>query len=277
MQQHFLQYHWFDGHHSVGYRAFGEVSNPNVLLCVHGISRNARDFDDIGQALSDNYYVIALDMPGRGQSDWLDEKAHYGYPLYETVAAAVIGMTGARQVDWLGTSMGGVVGMRIASMENSPIRRLVLNDIGPFIPASGRKANGASFGLDNRFASEEEGIAWIRENRTAFGPFTDAQWEKFGRDSLRKVAESEWGLDYDPGLAETRSLGDFDAWDQWERIAGPVLCVWGLESVLLNAETVARMAATGPKAEIFQVPGVGHCPGLVTEAEIAAVREFLTR
>ncbi len=276
MQQHHLQYPWFGEHPTVGYRAYGDANNPNVLICVHGISRNARDFDTIGEALSDLYYVVAIDMPGRGRSDWMDDKGHYGYPLYETVAGEVIAMTGAQQVDWIGTSMGGVIGMRIAAMDNSPIRKLVLNDIGPFIPAEGRRHNGHSFGLDNRFASEDEGINWIRENRTAFGPFTDAEWQKFGRDSLRRISDREWGLDYDPGLAETRSMDDYNAWDQWERIACPVLCVWGLDSVLLKPDTVERMRTTGPKAQVHEVPGVGHCPGLVDQDQIQAVRRFLT-
>lgn len=277
MQQHHLQYHWAGQHYQVGYRAHGGPSNPNVLVCVHGISRNARDFDTIGAALSEHYYVVAIDMPGRGQSDWMEDKSQYNYPLYETVAGEIIAMTGARQVDWIGTSMGGVIGMRVASTPGSPIRKLVLNDIGPHIPAEGRRQNSRVFGLDTRFKSEAEGIQWVRENRTAFGPFTEADWQKFGRDSLRKVSDGEWALDYDPGLGGVRSLDDYNAWDQWERITCPVLCVWGRESVLLTADTIERMKTTGPKAEVFEVPGVGHCPGLVDAAQIGAVRDFLTR
>jgi len=277
MQQHHLQYHWNGEHYQVGFRSHGQASNPNVLVCVHGISRNARDFDAIGEALSDLYHVVAVDMPGRGMSDWMEDKSQYNDPLYETVAGEVIAMTGARQVDWIGTSMGGVIGMRIASMPTSPIRKLVLNDIGPFIPSEGRKQNSRVFGLDTRFKSEEEGIRWVRENRSAFGPFTEADWEKFCRDSLRKISDSEWGLDYDPGLGGVRSVDDYNAWDQWERIACPVLCLWGLESVLLTSDTIERMKTSGPKAKVVEVPGVGHCPGLVDEAQIKAVRDFLTR
>lgn len=277
MQQHYFQYHWAGRHYTVGYRSHGEATNPNVLVCVHGISRNARDFDGIGEALSDLYYVIAVDMPGRGQSEWMEDKSQYGYPLYETVIGDLIMMSGARQVDWIGTSMGGVIGMRVAAMENSPIRKLVLNDIGPFIPAAGRQQNAGVFGLDTRFASEEEGVRWVRENRSVWGPFTDADWEKFGRDSLRRVAENEWALDYDPELTQTRSLDDYDAWDQWERIGCPVLEIWGTESALLKPDTIQRMKATGPKAEVLEVPGVGHCPGLVDDRQIGVIREFLTR
>jgi pimeloyl-ACP methyl ester carboxylesterase len=275
MKQHFLQYHWNGSHHSVGYRAHGVPDNPNVLICVHGISRNARDFDTIGAALAPHYYVIAVDMPGRGQSDWFEDKTQYGYPLYETIVGEVLAMTGVPKVDWLGTSMGGVIGMRIAAMPASPVRKLVLNDIGPFIPAAGRRQNARVFGLDTRFKSEAEGIAWVRANRTAFGPFTEAEWQKFGRDSLRKTADGEWALDYDPGLGAVRSLDDYDAWDQWQQIACPVLCIWGRDSLLLQRDTVMRMQSTGPKASIFEVPNIGHCPGLVDPDQIAAVREFL--
>lgn len=277
MQQQFLQYYWYGQHYTVGYRTHGEATNPNVLICVHGISRNARDFDVIAEALSDLYYVVAVDMPGRGQSEWMDDKSLYGNPLYDTVVGEIIAMTGAQQVDWIGTSMGGSIGMRIAAMETSPIRKLVLNDIGPYVPAEGRRDNGASFGLDNRFASEAEGIAWVRENRTAFGPFTEAEWEQFGRDSLRQISDTEWGLDYDPGLAQSRSMGSTDSWDQWETIACPVLAVWGLESKLLTRDTVERMKTTGPKAEVLEVPGVGHCPSLVDDRQIGVIREFLAR
>ena len=275
MQQHYLQYHWYGQHYTVGYRAHGEASNPKVLVCVHGVSRNARDFDIVGEALSDFYYVIALDMPGRGQSEWLDDKSHYGNALYDTVAGEIIAMTGAVKVDWLGTSMGGHIGMRLAAMPGSPIRKLVLNDIGPVVPAAGRRANGANFGEDNRFASEAEGIQWVRENRTAFGPFTDAEWEQFGRDSLRRISDEEWGLDYDPGLAQTKTEGDTDTWEQWAQISCPVLEVWGLDSKLLTADTIQQMKTTGPKAEVYEVAGAGHCPGLTDDRQIGVIREFL--
>jgi pimeloyl-ACP methyl ester carboxylesterase len=277
MLQKSLSYCWNGAFHRLGYRQYGDPGNANVLICVHGISRNARDFDTIGEALADRYRVLAVDMPGRGDSDWLDDKSQYGYPLYHTCASHLIAASGAGQVDWIGTSMGGVIGMGLAAMPNTPIRRMVLNDIGPHIPAEGRKANGRVFGLDTRFTNETEGVEWVRENRTAFGPFTDTEWQKFGRDSLRKSAEGDWGLDYDPGLAQSRSLDDYNAWDVWERIKSPVLSVWGLESLLLTAGTIERMKATGPKAEVYEVPGVGHCPGLVDDAQIGAVRKFLLR
>ncbi len=117
----------------------------------------------------------------------------------------------------------------------------------------------------------------MRENRTAFGPFTDADWLKFGRDSLRRISDEEWGLDYDPGLAQARADGDTDTWDQWEKIACPVVEIWGLDSKLLTAETIQRMKTTGPKAEVYEVTGAGHCPGLTDDRQIGVIREFLAR
>lgn len=263
---------------TIRYREWGTADNPKTAICVHGLSRNRLDFDDLAAALSDEWRVFAVDMPGRGGSDWLDDKSAYGYPLYETVCAAMLARTGADEVAWIGTSMGGNLGMRLASRPRTPIAKLVLNDIGPFVPAAGRRDNQANFGKDPRFASEAVGIAHVRETRGVFGPFSDAEWEKFGRDSLRQLPDGQWTLQYDPGLSQpTGAIADSDNWDLWPRIACPVLTVWGQDSKLLLAPTVERMASTGPKSEIYPVPGVGHCPGLTTPDQIEAIQAFLAR
>ncbi len=263
---------------NIRYREWGAVDNPKVGVCVHGLSRNRLDFDDLAEALSADWRVFAVDMPGRGGSDWIDDKSAYGYPLYETVCAAMLARTDADEVAWVGTSMGGNLGMRLASRPNTPITKLVLNDIGPFIPAEGRRDNQANFGKDPRFASEIEGIAHVRETRGAFGPFTDEEWGKFGRDSLRELPDGQWTLQYDPGLSQPAgAIADSDNWDLWPGISCPVLTVWGLESKLLRADTIERMASTGPKSEIFKVPGVGHCPGLTTPEQIDVIGTFLAK
>ncbi len=262
---------------NIAYRELGAADNPNVVVCVHGLSRNRKDFDDLARALSGDWRVFAVDMPGRGQSDWLADKARYGYPLYESVCAGMVALTGADEVTWVGTSMGGILGMRLAARSGSPIRRLVLNDIGPFIPAEGRRNNQANFGTDPRFATEAEGIAHVRETRSVFGPFTDKGWEKFGRDSLRQLDDGQWTLHYDPGLATGAPITDTDMWELWPNIRVPTLTVWGTESKILNSATVDRMSRTGPKAEVFPVPRVGHCPGLTSPEQIEAIRDFIAR
>jgi pimeloyl-ACP methyl ester carboxylesterase len=265
-----------EGFHRVAYREWGERDNPRVLLCVHGISRNARDFDDIAAALGDRFRVLCPDMPGRGASDWMTDKTHYAQPLYLSVCAALIARSGAETVSWIGTSMGGRIGMDLASRDGTPIERLVINDIGPHVPESGRRDNFAHFGTDPRFATEADGIAFVRETRAAFGPTTEAAWTKFCRDSLRRLPDGQWTLHYDPGLAvNARKPSSTDTWDQWERIRCPVLVLWGMKSKILPAETVERMRNTGPRARVFEVPYAGHCPRLENDEQIAAVRDFL--
>ncbi|MBL4719781.1 MAG: alpha/beta hydrolase [Alphaproteobacteria bacterium] len=217
-------------------------------------------------------------MPGRGASDWLEDNSAYGYPLYESVCAAMLARIGAEDVVWIGTSMGGNLGMRLASMAGTPISKLVLNDIGPFVPAEGRRNNQANFGKDPRFESEAAGIAHVRETRTVFGPFSDAGWEKFGRDSLRQLPDAQWTLHYDPGLSRPAgAIVDTENWQVWPKIKCPVLTIWGEESLLLTAPTVERMSTTGPKSELYSVPGIGHCPGLTTDDQIEVISAFLAR
>lgn len=265
-----------EGFHEVSYREWGAPDNPEVLVCVHGISRNARDFDDIAAALSDRYRVLCPDMPGRGASAWMEDKAHYTQPLYRSVCAALIARSGAAAVDWIGTSMGGRIGMSLAAEPNTPIRKLVLNDMGPQIAPAGRKENFAHFGTDPRFASEADGVRFVRETRAAFGPATEAAWDKFCRDSLRELPDGQWTLHYDPGLKVTAgAAARADTWDEWERIRCPVYLLWGMQSKLLLADVVERMKTTGPRAEVFEVPYAGHCPRLENDEQIGAVQDFL--
>lgn len=264
-----------DAYIAVAYREWGAADNPNVALCVHGLSRNGNDFDDLAAALAPDWRVLAIDMPGRGRSDWLDDKSRYGYAVYDSVAAHFLAHANVDRVAWIGTSMGGIIGMRLAAKAGAPIKALVLNDIGPFIPASGRRDNQANFGKDPRFGSEGEAIAYIRETRSAFGPFSDKDWQKFGRDSLRQLDDGQWTLHYDPGLASNAPIVDTDNWDLWSRITAPTLTIWGTDSKLLLADTVDRMAKTGPKSAVYAVPGVGHCPGLTQPDQIDAIKNFI--
>jgi pimeloyl-ACP methyl ester carboxylesterase len=264
-----------DSYIDISYREHGDPKNSRVAICVHGLSRNAKDFDDLAAALSSDWRVIAVDMPGRGASGWLANKDLYGYPLYEHVCAAAIAASGAESVTWIGTSMGGILGMRLAAKRAAPIDRLVLNDIGPFIPAEGRRDNQANFGKDPRFATEAEAMAYVRETRSVFGPFTEEDWTKFCRESLRQLDDGQWTLHYDPGLASNAPITDTDNWALWPLIRVPVLTLWGVESKLLTASTVDRMAKSGPRSAIYAVEGAGHCPGLTRPDQIDAIKKFI--
>ena len=265
-----------DQYLDIRYREWGAADNTNLAICVHGLSRNCQDFDNLAASLANDWRVLAVDMPGRGKSDWLANKTDYGYPLYETICTALLARIGANDIAWIGTSMGGNIGMRLASQPGTLISKLVLNDIGPFVPIDGRRHNQADFGKDPRFDSAEAGIAHVRETRSVFGPFDEAGWQKFGHDSLRPLPSGQWTLHYDPGLSQPgSSIQSTDNWDLWSLITCPVLTMWGTESKILTADVVERMASTGPKSAIHEVPGVGHCPGLTTADEIERIAAFL--
>jgi pimeloyl-ACP methyl ester carboxylesterase len=266
-----------DGFHRVAYREWGDPACTDVVICVHGVSRNGRDFDDLAQALSKTRRVLCADMPGRGKSEWLDDKTQYVQSLYVSVCSSLMALSGAVTLDYVGTSMGGRIGMRLAAARGTPIRKLVINDIGPHVSQDGRKDNFKHFGTDPRFASESEGMAFVRETRAAFGPTTEAAWEKFSRDSLRPLPDGQWSLHYDPGLAVVSGAAGADTWEEWERITCPTMVLWGMKSRLLLEDTVRRMNTTGPCATVFEVPYAGHCPRLENAEQIGAVCQFLDR
>lgn len=261
----------------LAYREWGDPANGRVLVCVHGLSRNRLDFDTIAEALCDHYRVVSVDMPGRGLSDWLPNESDYDYGYFRQVLAGLIARTRAEQVDWIGTSMGGILGIGLASQANTPIRRMVLNDIGPFISGASRAANSDRVAQASVYETEEEAIAFVLETRKAFGPFTPEAARKFAKDTLVRSADGRWRTHNDPRIIHGRDASDAVMWDQWNRITIPVLTIWGVESALLSADTVERMKATGPRSEVLPIEGVGHCPGLTTDREISTIRDFLLR
>ena len=272
-----------DGFKNVCYREWGDPKNPKVVLCVHGLSRNRLDFDTLASSLCSNYRVVAVDMPGRGKSDWLDNKEDYNYlwasqdkvPLFHNILVSLIARLGVDSVYWIGTSMGGLLGIELAAQKASPIRRLVLNDIGPFVSSASRKANAALAEAAGEYQTEADAVKFVLESKKAFGPFTAEAAKKFALDSLSKFSNGKWRLHYDPMITHSRKKLDTDLWASWERISCSVLTIWGEESTLLIKETVEKMKCTGPKTSLLAMPGVGHCPGLTSSIEIDAIHNFL--
>src|SRR3546814_886547 len=189
-----------------------------VLVCVHGLSRNGRDFDELAEALSDTYRVVCPDIVGRGESDWLTVKEQYDYRLYCNDMATMIAATGAEEVDWVGTSMGGIIGIMMASLPNAPIRRMVLNDIGPVVAVEGLQRIAGYVGRDARFPDFETAYATIRAIATGFGPMTETQWRRFVAVQLREEPDGSYRLNYDPGLA-------------WELAAAPTADIYRKSAV----------------------------------------------
>lgn len=270
------------GFHHVHYTEWGEADNPRIVICAHGLTRNARDFDFIAQALALDFRVVCVDTVGRGESDWLEDKKRYGYPQYLADATTLIGRVTAgvetAQIDWIGTSMGGILGMLIASLPRQPLRRLVVNDVSAFIPKAALTRIASYVGGDPRFGSLVELEAFVRKVSAPFGPLTDVQWHHLALHSARQRADGSWGLRYDPGIAQVfreAANGDVDLWQHWDAVTCPTLLLRGKESDLLTHDAALEMTRRGPRPRLVEFAGVGHAPMLMAADQIAAVREFL--
>ena len=265
------------GFHRVVYFEWGDASNPRVAICVHGVGRNARDFDVIAETLAATHRVLAVDMPGRGESDWLADANDYIFPTYLTTLTALLARSGAETVDWIGTSMGGLLGIIIAAQPKHPIAHLVINDIGPAIEPAALERIRGYFGLDPTFASYAEIERYIRQISATFGPLTDAQWDHVTRSNVRQRPDSRWGLAYDPGIAVPfrASAAPADLWSLWDAIRCPTLVLRGAQSDLLSTATATQMTARGPMPKLVEFAGVGHAPMLLAAEQIDPVVRFV--
>lgn len=265
------------GFHRVVYHEWGDAENPAVVVCVHGVGRNGRDFDVLGEALAPTHRVLAVDMPGRGASDWLADPMEYSFPVYLTTLTALIAASRAELVGWVGTSMGGLLGIVAAAQPNTPIAKLVVNDVGPFVEPAALVRIGSYFGTDPTFATYAEYEAWVREISAPFGPLTDAQWEHVARTNGRQRDDGRWGVGYDPRIAVPfRSQpAPPNLWPQWDAIRCPTLVLRGAVSDVLSPATARQMSERGPRARVIEFAGVGHAPMLLDANQIEPVVAFL--
>ena len=265
--------------HHMAYTEWGDATNPRVLLCVHGLTRNARDFDPLARALADQYRVICPDVAGRGESDWLRNKADYSVPNYMQHMLVLLAHLGVAQVDWVGTSMGGLIGMSLAALPNAPIRKLVLNDAGAVVSARSLQRIAGYVGLAPDFASLAEAEIYMRETYAGFGLLTDKQWRFLTEHALRALPEGGWRMLYDPAIGDAMRtspiLFDLNLWHLYDAIRAQTVVLRGVESDLLSHDTAAEMALRGPRAHLVEIPGVGHAPMLMDDIQTAIVRNFL--
>jgi pimeloyl-ACP methyl ester carboxylesterase len=267
------------GFHRLAYTEWpGPSREAPVLLCVHGLTRNGRDFDMLAQALSTHYRVVCPDMPGRGKSEWLSDAADYTYPLYLTDITALIARLDVDRVDWVGTSMGGIIGMVLAALPNAPIGKLVINDVGALVSKTGIERIASYVGFDpsfpDLFALETE----LRRLAATFGPLSDAQWRHLATHSVRRKADGSIGFAYDPKIGDAlrqSAIADVALWASWDAIKVPVLLLRGAQSDILLASDAAAMTQRGPRTKLIEFAGIGHAPALMAEDQIAAIRDFL--
>lgn len=267
------------GLHRMAYAEWGDPHNPEVVVCVHGLTRNGRDFDTLAQTLAGRYRVVCPDVVGRGRSDWLKDPAGYGFPQYVADMVTLVARLDVETVHWVGTSMGGLIGMFLGSLEHSPIRRMVLNDVGPFMTADSLARIGQYVGKAPRFASVAAAEAYLRVVNAPFGALSDRQWRHLTEHSIQRDEDGQWSMRYDPGIGDAfRSAmvnQDVDLWPIYRQLRCPLLITRGAESDLLARSTAETMARERPGAALVEFAGVGHAPMFMDNAQIAAVSNFL--
>lgn len=266
------------GFHNVAYTQWGRDDAPRTVVCVHGLTRNGRDFDHLALDLADAARVVCPDVVGRGRSEWLANPDLYGYPQYLADMAALIARLDVAAVDWVGTSMGGLIGLMLAAQPKSPIRRLVINDIGPLVPKAGLDRIAGYVGKDPVFDDIRGVEAYLRFVLMGFGRLSDEEWRHMAEHSARALPDGRFGLAYDPGIGKaftSQPLDDVNLWPVWDRITCPVLVLRGADSDLLLKDTAAEMGRRGPGARVVEVPHCAHAPSLMAPEQIAVVRGFL--
>jgi pimeloyl-ACP methyl ester carboxylesterase len=260
------------------YYEWGDPANRRVVICAHGLTRNGRDFDALAEAIAADFRVVAPDMPGRGRSDWLRDPSDYVFPTYLGALTALIARIDAEWLGWVGTSMGGLLGMAMAGQPESPLGCLVVNDVGPVIEPPALERIGQYVGADPKFASFADLDAYIRSISAPFGNLSDAQWRALSESSARQLPDGRWALRHDPGIAVPfRGAQDQSAllWALWDAIRCPTLLVRGAQSDLLSTATAKAMTERGPKPALVEFADVGHAPMFLEGAQIDSVATFL--
>lgn len=272
------------GFHDIATTVWDAGNNARPAICAHGFSRTGRDFDALAAALAADRPVYCPDTAGRGRSGWLADRNLYNYDQYMRDAATLIGHVtarvdadDARGVDWIGTSMGGMLGMMLAAQPNTPVRRLVLNDIGPRIGAAAVNAIGEYLCREHVFDALDEYQAYLMDIYAGFGDLSDAQWRHLAAHSCREV-DGRIVPHYDPQIAsafEQTAEQDIEVWELWGAVSVPTLVLRGAESQLLAPETAEEMVAMRPDTRVVEIQGAGHAPALMSDREIGIVRDFV--
>jgi len=279
-----------NGGHRMAYWEWGDRANPHVVVCGHGLSRQGRDFDVLAGALCARVRVVCPDVVGRGRSDWLKDPTGYQIPASAADMLALLAQLKPATLDWVGTSMGGLIGMVLAGQPDlpllAPVRRLVLNDVGPAIQWQALERIGQYLGDTGRFESLQQAADAMWAVSQSFGPHTPAQWLALSKHMVKPVGDDVRGaltLHYDPAIAvplrsltqEAAAQGEAAMWQLYDGITAHTLLLRGAQSDLLTRETALAMTQRGPKARLLEFAGVGHAPTLVAADQVEAVTSFL--
>jgi pimeloyl-ACP methyl ester carboxylesterase len=283
-RQRFVQCLSPAGLHTMAYREWGASGNRRVVVCVHGLTRVGNDFDRLAQALADEFRVVCPDVVGRGRSEWLRDPRCYGIPQYVADMVTLLARLDADSLDWVGTSMGGLIGMSLAGQPGAAVRRMVINDVGPTLDAAALTRIGEYLGKPVRFASEDQAIDYISTISAPFGLKTRDEWREITLPVIKPAADgSGWVMHYDPRIGEpfrattpeAAATGEAALWGLYANIKAQVLLTRGANSDLLSAATAQRMTEIGPRARLVEFSGLGHAPMFMHADQIDVVRQFL--
>jgi pimeloyl-ACP methyl ester carboxylesterase len=267
------------GLHRMAYREWGDPRNRDVLVCVHGLTRSGQDFDELARALRAQFRVVCPDVAGRGDSERLADPKLYVWAQYVADMVTLIARLDVETVNWLGTSMGGFIGMALAAQNGSPVRKLILNDAGPVLGKTSLERIATYIGAAPAFASLEDAEKYIRTISAPFGPHSEAQWRFLTETWVRKTDDGSWRPHYDTRIAEAYRAAmaekDLELWHVYDAVRCPTLLIRGEHSDVISRASAAEMMRRGPKAKVVEIRGVGHAPTLLHADQIAIVKEFL--
>jgi pimeloyl-ACP methyl ester carboxylesterase len=270
------------GLHRMAYWEWGDERNPHVVVCVHGLTRQGRDFDTLARALCSDVRVVCPDVVGRGRSEWLADPMHYGIPQYVADMVTLLARVNAERVDWVGTSMGGLIGLGVAALQGSPLRRFVINDVGPTLSPEGLTRIGGYVGRVAQWSTLDEAADALWQISQGFGVHTREQWLALTEPQLKRDGDKlvprcdpSIALPFKATTPAMAQAGEALLWQAWDKLTLPTLLVRGANSDLLSPATAQAMTQRGPRARLVEFAGVGHAPMFVQPDQIAAVREFL--
>lgn len=277
------------GSRQLAYTDWGDPENGHVVVCAHGLTRNCRDFDFLAAALEWDFRVICVDMAGRGRSDWLEDAEDYNSAaIYVSDMERVLehiwrqNSNGSVQIYWVGVSMGGLIGMLLASRQRPSVhyrfKALVMSDIGPYVPSGILNLFSASIGKDPRFQSLDDLEAHMRSTALPYSMFSDEQWHHLAEYSAREYQDGTVGYRYDPAIStgfRPDHIRDIDLWSYWNQLALPVLVLRGEKSGVLTPETASRMHLHRKNVQMIELAGIGHSPMLMDTGQISLVRDYL--
>lgn len=267
----------------IAYRSWGDATNTNIVVCVHGLSRNSRDFDRLSSKLSTKYRVICPDMAGRGDSDWLENKNDYNYFTYISDVLALLMYLHIPAVDWVGTSMGGIIGMMMAAQYPNVIKRMVLNDVGAKVSAAGLKRILGYVGSQSHFSTRAEAMSALKYYLAPFGIQSDADWDYMCDISFQVQPDGGYSFAYDPDITKpfrelamaSGVIADIDLTAYWLRVICPTLILRGAQSDILSSETAHAMLLRPSQTKLIEFQNVGHAPALIDEKQITPIIDWL--